>query len=256
MIDQFNSNSVPVFLLSTRAGGMGINLTAADTVIIHDLDFNPTMDEQAQDRCHRIGQKKVVTVYKMVVNDTVDYHIYNLQERKLRVNSAITSDLDGSAKSKTRAKKEESEEISKLVSDALHQFISGGGSGGGGEEGEEKKEEKKEEEKKKEKKVEEKEEKEDESEDEAPVIRRPRAKKNDVVELPDTDDDGGEPESPGGGRVLQSPARSQERRASVGEPIELLGSSENEDEENGGGEENGEEEEDGGPKTGERDRAS
>jgi SWI/SNF-related matrix-associated actin-dependent regulator 1 of chromatin subfamily A len=63
MIDQFNKNNVPVFLLSTRAGGMGINLTAADTVILHDLDFNPTIDEQAQDRCHRIGQKRQVTVY-------------------------------------------------------------------------------------------------------------------------------------------------------------------------------------------------
>ena len=66
LIDKFNSDtSISVFLLSTRAGGMGINLTAADTVICHDLDFNPFNDMQAEDRCHRIGQTKQVTVYKV-----------------------------------------------------------------------------------------------------------------------------------------------------------------------------------------------
>lgn len=53
-------NSIFVFLLSTKAGGLGINLTAADTVIIHDIDFNPYNDKQAEDRCHRVGQKKYV----------------------------------------------------------------------------------------------------------------------------------------------------------------------------------------------------
>lgn len=47
-----------IFLLSTKAGGLGINLTAADTVIIHDIDFNPYNDKQAEDRCHRVGQKR------------------------------------------------------------------------------------------------------------------------------------------------------------------------------------------------------
>lgn len=58
MINEFNSDPVEkkVFLLSTRAGGLGINLTSADTVIIHDVDFNPVNDRQAEDRCHRIGQ--------------------------------------------------------------------------------------------------------------------------------------------------------------------------------------------------------
>lgn len=59
MIDEFNEDkSVFIFLLSTRAGGLGINLTAADTVIIHDIDFNPYNDKQAEDRCHRVGQTK------------------------------------------------------------------------------------------------------------------------------------------------------------------------------------------------------
>jgi SNF2 family DNA or RNA helicase len=55
-----------IFLLSTRAGGLGINLTAADTVIIYDSDFNPQMDLQAMDRAHRIGQKSMVNVYRLI----------------------------------------------------------------------------------------------------------------------------------------------------------------------------------------------
>ena len=65
IIDDYN-NDLDIFacLLSTRAGGQGLNLTGADTVIIHDMDFNPQMDRQAEDRCHRIGQTKPVTVYR------------------------------------------------------------------------------------------------------------------------------------------------------------------------------------------------
>ena len=60
MIDQFNDDaSIFVFLLSTRAGGLGINLSAANVVIVHDIDFNPYNDKQAEDRCHRIGQKRL-----------------------------------------------------------------------------------------------------------------------------------------------------------------------------------------------------
>jgi hypothetical protein len=54
------------FLLSTRAGGQGLNLTGADTVILHDVDFNPQVDRQAEDRCHRLGQTKPVHVYRLV----------------------------------------------------------------------------------------------------------------------------------------------------------------------------------------------
>jgi SWI/SNF-related matrix-associated actin-dependent regulator 1 of chromatin subfamily A len=59
LIDQYNSDdSIFVFILSTKAGGLGINLTAANTVILHDLDFNPYNDKQAEDRCHRVGQTR------------------------------------------------------------------------------------------------------------------------------------------------------------------------------------------------------
>lgn len=60
------SSGVFAFLLSTRAGGQGLNLTRADTVILHDVDFNPQIDRQAEDRCHRLGQKRTVTVYRLV----------------------------------------------------------------------------------------------------------------------------------------------------------------------------------------------
>jgi len=90
LIDRFNQDeSISVFLLSTKACGVGINLTAADTCIMHDLDFNPFNDLQAEDRCHRIGQKKQVTVYKLVTKDTVDEDIYRMQERKSKMNAAI-----------------------------------------------------------------------------------------------------------------------------------------------------------------------
>ena len=59
LIDLYNNdNEIFVFMLSTKAGGMGINLTAANVVIMHDIDFNPFNDKQAEDRCHRVGQTK------------------------------------------------------------------------------------------------------------------------------------------------------------------------------------------------------
>lgn len=59
MIDLYNMDeNIFVFLLSTKAGGLGINLTSADTVILHDIDYNPYNDKQAEDRCHRVGQTR------------------------------------------------------------------------------------------------------------------------------------------------------------------------------------------------------
>ena len=59
LIDKFNTDSsIFLFILSTKAGGLGINLTAANTVILHDIDFNPYNDKQAEDRCHRVGQTR------------------------------------------------------------------------------------------------------------------------------------------------------------------------------------------------------
>ncbi|KAK9764296.1 putative ATPase [Basidiobolus ranarum] len=75
-IHEFNTDhSIEIFLLSTRAGGLGINLTAADTVILFDNDWNPQMDLQAQDRVHRIGQTKPVIVYRFVTSNSVEAQI-------------------------------------------------------------------------------------------------------------------------------------------------------------------------------------
>ncbi|CAH9117522.1 unnamed protein product [Cuscuta europaea] len=90
LVDTFNKDtSISAFLLSTRAGGQGLNLTGADTVIIHDMDFNPQMDRQAEDRCHRIGQTKPVTIYRLVTRETVDEDVYQIAKRKLTLDAAV-----------------------------------------------------------------------------------------------------------------------------------------------------------------------
>lgn len=90
IVDTFNRDpSIFACLLSTRAGGQGLNLIGADTVIIHDMDFNPQMDRQAEDRCHRIGQNKPVTIYRLVTKDTVDENIYEIARRKLVLDAAV-----------------------------------------------------------------------------------------------------------------------------------------------------------------------
>ncbi|GAB4848168.1 Protein CHROMATIN REMODELING 19 [Ancistrocladus abbreviatus] len=90
IVDSFNNDtSIFACLLSTRAGGQGLNLVGADTVIIHDLDFNPQIDRQAEDRCHRIGQTKPVTIYRLVTKSTVDENVYEIAKRKLVLDAAV-----------------------------------------------------------------------------------------------------------------------------------------------------------------------
>lgn len=78
-----------VFLLSTRAGGLGINLATADTVVLFDSDWNPQMDLQAMDRAHRIGQTKQVMVYRLVTGDTVEQKIVERAEAKLFLDALV-----------------------------------------------------------------------------------------------------------------------------------------------------------------------
>jgi ATP-dependent DNA helicase len=78
-----------VFLLSTRAGGQGINLASADTVILFDSDFNPQQDLQAQDRCHRIGQTRPVIVYRLATKDTVEESLLNSADAKRRLEKLV-----------------------------------------------------------------------------------------------------------------------------------------------------------------------
>lgn len=80
-----------VFLLSTRAGGLGINLTAADTVIFYDSDWNPTIDSQAADRAHRLGQTKQVTVYRLITRGTIEERILRRAREKEEVQKVVIS---------------------------------------------------------------------------------------------------------------------------------------------------------------------
>ena len=87
----FESGEVPLFLISLKAGGRGLNLTSADTVIHYDPWWNPAAEDQASDRAHRIGQTKSVFVYKLIAADTVEDRILQLQQRKADLASIALS---------------------------------------------------------------------------------------------------------------------------------------------------------------------
>lgn len=92
MVNDFQTNyNTFAFLLSTRAGGLGVNLTAADTVIFYDNDWNPTMDAQATDRVHRIGQTKPVSVYRLVTKNSVEERILKRAKQKQNVQTTVYS---------------------------------------------------------------------------------------------------------------------------------------------------------------------
>mmetsp|Transcript_9123 Transcript_9123/g.8154 ORF Transcript_9123/g.8154 Transcript_9123/m.8154 type:complete len:1404 (-) Transcript_9123:63-4274(-) len=90
-IHEFNKpdSSKFVFILSTRAGGLGINLQTADTVILYDSDWNPQADLQAQDRAHRIGQRKPVQVFRLVTDDTVEVKVVERAQQKLKLDAMV-----------------------------------------------------------------------------------------------------------------------------------------------------------------------
>ncbi len=91
-VQRFEAGEVPLFLISLKAGGRGLNLTSADTVIHYDPWWNPAVEEQASDRAHRIGQTKSVFVYKLIAADTVEERILELQERKAALASIAFSE--------------------------------------------------------------------------------------------------------------------------------------------------------------------
>ncbi len=95
LVRAFNENSVPVFLISLKAGGTGLNLTGADIVIHYDPWWNVAAQNQATDRAHRIGQKKKVTVYKMIVKNSIEEKIQQLQEIKKDLADSIVGAADG-----------------------------------------------------------------------------------------------------------------------------------------------------------------
>ncbi len=91
LVDAFNSGFVPIFLISLKAGGTGLNLTAADIVIHYDPWWNTAVQNQATDRAHRIGQTKRVTVYRMIAENTIEEKIMKLQETKKNLADEIVS---------------------------------------------------------------------------------------------------------------------------------------------------------------------
>jgi helicase SWR1 len=84
-----NDNRILAFILSTRSGGLGINLTGADTVIFYDLDWNPAMDKQCQDRCHRIGQTRDVHIYRFVSEHTIESNILRKANQKRMLDDVV-----------------------------------------------------------------------------------------------------------------------------------------------------------------------
>lgn len=90
LTDRFNSDTrILAFILSSRSGGLGINLTGADTVIFYDLDWNPAMDKQCQDRCHRIGQTRDVHIYRFVSEYTIEANILKKSNQKRMLDDII-----------------------------------------------------------------------------------------------------------------------------------------------------------------------
>jgi superfamily II DNA or RNA helicase len=102
-VENFQSDDgPPVFLISLKAGGSGLNLTAADTVIHFDPWWNPAVEDQATDRAHRIGQTKVVTTYRLIAKGTIEEKILELAEKKRELVGAVLSEDVGGAKKLTK----------------------------------------------------------------------------------------------------------------------------------------------------------
>ena len=95
LVDRFNYNKkIFCFISSTRCGGVGINLTGADCVIFYDTDWNPAMDKQAQDRCHRIGQEQKVTYIDICCSDSIDERILGAVWSKASVAEAFRQEIE------------------------------------------------------------------------------------------------------------------------------------------------------------------
>ncbi|KAJ8729483.1 hypothetical protein PYW08_001064 [Mythimna loreyi] len=104
-----------VFLLCTKAGGLGINLTAADTVIIYDSDWNPQNDLQAQARCHRIGQQKMVKIYRLICRNTYEREMFDKASLKLGLDKAILQSMNTTQGKEAGVKQLSKKEIEDLL---------------------------------------------------------------------------------------------------------------------------------------------
>ena len=105
LVEEFNTNNNKVFLISLKAGGTGLNLTSANIVVHFDPWWNPAVEDQASDRAHRIGQKNVVNVIKLIAKDTAEERVINLQEtKKERIEDVSIGNLDNSSTLKNLSK--------------------------------------------------------------------------------------------------------------------------------------------------------
>ena len=108
VVERFQRDAgAPVFLISLKAGGSGLNLTAADTVIHFDPWWNPAVEDQATDRAHRIGQTRVVTTYRLIAKGTIEEKIHELGGKKRELVGAVLSEDAGGAKRLTKTDLEE-----------------------------------------------------------------------------------------------------------------------------------------------------
>ena len=101
VINAFKNGQVPVFLISLKAGGTGLNLTEADVVIHYDPWWNPAVEDQASDRAHRIGQTRPVTIYRMVAQGTIEEQIVELHRDKRDLADQLLSGADTAARLST-----------------------------------------------------------------------------------------------------------------------------------------------------------
>lgn len=130
ILDAFHENTeIPVFLLSTKAGGAGINLACANKVIIFDSSFNPQEDVQAENRAHRVGQTREVEIFRFVTRGTIEEQIYALGQTKLALDQAVAGDEDGG-----KAEEKGMNIVERMVLDGLDQEKKGGVDGETGQE--------------------------------------------------------------------------------------------------------------------------
>jgi SNF2 family DNA or RNA helicase len=112
VVDRFqNDGRIPIFLISLKAGGVGLNLTAADTVIHFDPWWNPAVEAQATDRAHRIGQQRIVTSIKLIARDTVEERVLRMQEKKREM-------LEGAVDAEVALERLSAEALGELVGGA------------------------------------------------------------------------------------------------------------------------------------------
>lgn len=125
LIDQYTQDaSIPVFMLSTKAGGAGINLACANRVIIFDSSFNPQDDIQAENRAHRVGQTREVEVIRLVTKDTIEEQIMALGQTKLALDSRIAADVSQDEKENQTVELEGMELVEKMLKSTVRTKVS------------------------------------------------------------------------------------------------------------------------------------